>query len=274
MTKLLKCDLARVIKDKLFLVVCILGVVFALINPLIYKLLFSALDVEAGEIPMLAVNSKINFFGSFSLSNNLGPIAPILIAIVLCKDFSFGTVRNKLISGKRRSQVLFSMFVTGFVYIWAIMLLHALLTLAVSLMFFEYQPGGFSMSDLWYALISVGLQALVFLFVAAFVSWLCVAMKNVGLVIVMYIAFIFGLSMITAILQVGITFIGADGGHEILLKALKFVQNINVMNISSVVGTGTEYKQSELLYFILSPLIGTALMLLAGVIKFNKKDIK
>ena len=64
MTKLLKCDLARVIKDKLFLVVCILGVVFALINPLIYKLLFSALGVEAGEIPMLTINSKINFFGS------------------------------------------------------------------------------------------------------------------------------------------------------------------------------------------------------------------
>ena len=40
MTNLIKVDLKRVLKDKLIIVILILGAVFALITPLLYRLLF------------------------------------------------------------------------------------------------------------------------------------------------------------------------------------------------------------------------------------------
>ena len=46
MLRLIKTDLKRIIKDKLFLITLIIAVVFALMNPLIYKLLTVALGFE------------------------------------------------------------------------------------------------------------------------------------------------------------------------------------------------------------------------------------
>ena len=46
MFNLLKMDLKRLFKDKLFLVLCILAGVFALITPLLYKGLFALMEGE------------------------------------------------------------------------------------------------------------------------------------------------------------------------------------------------------------------------------------
>ena len=75
-------DLKKIIKDKLFLVTCILGIVFTLMTPILYKALFEVLGV--GEILGDLVDAKILTFGAFNPSGNLGFIMPILIAIIVC----------------------------------------------------------------------------------------------------------------------------------------------------------------------------------------------
>ena len=96
MTNLFRADLKRVLKDKLLLVMGILAVVFALITPLLYAAIFSSDGLLDDPLFASLVTAKSQFFQSFSMTNNLGLIAPVLLAIVLCKDFSFGTVRNKV----------------------------------------------------------------------------------------------------------------------------------------------------------------------------------
>ena len=46
MIRLLKTDLRRIIKDKLFLISCIIALVFAFVSPLLYKGMFALLGVE------------------------------------------------------------------------------------------------------------------------------------------------------------------------------------------------------------------------------------
>ena len=138
MRELIQADLKRVIKDKLLLVLAILAVVFALITPLTFALVFSVIDVS--EEPMLSelVSAKGMFFQSFSMTNNMGFIAPILLAIVLYKDFSYGTVRNKIISGKSRSQIFLSTFIVCSLVLVCLIMLSAFITLGVSLIFFRF----------------------------------------------------------------------------------------------------------------------------------------
>ena len=147
MVNLLKTDLKRIFKDKLFLVVCLLGGAFELVTPLLYKLMFSGLEVEGDPLFASFISAKGLFFRAFSPGSNYGLIVPVLLSIILCKDFSFGTVRNKLISGKSRTSVFLSMFLSCTIVMCAIVLLHALLTLGVSLLFFHYQSGGFTGGD-------------------------------------------------------------------------------------------------------------------------------
>ena len=277
MSGLIISDYKRFFKDKLFIVVCILAFVFAVMTPLLYAILFAGMgELDPVTAQMLAgyVSAKGQFFGAFSFGNNLGLIAPLLIGIILFKDFSFGTVRNKVICGHSRTKIFMSIFIVCATTLFGVVLAHAILTLGVSLPFFEYQSTDFVAADMWYLLESLLFELLVYIFAAGFVSWLCVNMKNVGMVIVMYIAVVFGLTMVAGVLQVVIGVMQLDGGNEQTIKILEFFQRINVFNSSATIGLGTEYSKEDLLYYILPPVVGTVAVLSHGVLSFNRKDIK
>ena len=278
MTGLLKADFRRVFRDKLLLIMGILAVAFALITPLLYSVLFSG--NEAMNDPMVEemlsgyISAKAQFFGSFSLGNNLGLIAPVLLAIVLRKDFSFGTIRNKIIAGKSRSAIYMSLFTTCSVVIIAVMLLHAFITLGLSLVFFDYQATPFTLSDFWYFLESLAFDLLTLLFVSALLSWLCASMKNVGLVIVLYVAITFFLVMAGSIIQVVITVMEELGGSENTIAVLRFIDRINIGNAAAHIGTGTSYSLEDVLYLTVPSIVGILGFTGLGLWRFNKKDLK
>ena len=66
MRELLKTDLRRIIKDKLFLIVCIVGAGFALFTPFLYKGLSLLVGIE-DELLGLFTNSKSIFFKSITV---------------------------------------------------------------------------------------------------------------------------------------------------------------------------------------------------------------
>ena len=281
MLKLLKVDLKRVIKDKLFLVMCILAVAFAVVIPLLYVAIFGSIGMDTGEMGEMldalgmSINAKSMFFQSFSLGNNLGLILPVLLAIILCKDFSHGTVRNKIISGSSRSAIFASMYSVCFIVLFGVMTLHALLTMLISLIFFPYQSTEFVASDVGYFFLSLLFEALLFLFVAALVSFLCACTKNMGLAIVAYVAIVMIMSVVTSMLQFGALMIPvADGESSFALKAVEFMQDINVFNFATVIGVGTKYSLREVLCCILSPVLSAIGLTAFGIFKFKGKDIK
>ena len=274
MRELIQADLKRVIKDKLLLVLAILAVVFALITPLTFALVFSVIDVS--EEPMLSalVSAKGLFFQSFSMTNNMGFIAPVLLAIVLYKDFSYGTVRNKIISGKSRSQIFLSTFIVCSLVLVCLIMLSAFITLGVSLIFFDYQEGAFAAADLGYFFASLGFELLVLLFMSALLSLLCTCSKNLGIAIVLYLAFTFLLTIVGSFTQV----IGAVAQtfveSELLAKVINVIDRLNVGMSTSYIGTGDSYSLSDVLYLTLPALSGIAAFLGLGLVSFNKKDLK
>lgn len=278
MSGLLKSDFRRVFKDKLLIVMGILAVVFAAITPLLYAVIFSGNGIVDDEMAMGMlsgfITGKAQFFGSFSLGNNLGLIAPVLLAIVLCKDFSFGTIRNKIIAGKSRTAIYLSLFITCATVLITVMLLHAFMTLGISLLFFDYQSTPFTLSDFWYFLESLAFEILVLLCVAAMLSWLCASMKNVGLVIVLFVAIVFALVMAGSIIQVIISVLDVADGSEQTIKILGFINRINVGNATAYIGMGTEYTLKDVLYLTIPALTGLLGFTGLGLLKFNKKDLK
>ena len=278
MNGLLKSDFRRVFKDKLLIVMGILAVVFAAITPLLYAVIFSGNDIVDDEMAMGMlsgfITGKAQFFGSFSLGNNLGLIAPVLLAIVLCKDFSFGTIRNKIIAGKSRTAIYLSLFITCATVLITVMLLHAFITLGISLLFFDYQSTPFTLSDFWYFLESLAFEILLLLCVAAMLSWLCATMKNVGLVIVLFVAIVFALVMAGSIIQVIISVLEVADGSKQTIKILGFINRINVGNATAYIGMGTEYTLKDVLYLTIPALTGLLGFTGLGLLKFNKKDLK
>lgn len=278
MKGLLKADFRRVLKDKLLLVMGILAVGFAVIMTLLYAAIFAGTSPEESDMATAMLSGtfsgKAQFFTALSIGDNLGLIAPVLLGIALCKDFSFGTVRNKIIAGKSRSSIFLSLFITCSVVFVGVMLLHAFISLGLSLIFFDYQPTPFTMADFWLFLESLGFSILTLLFASAMLSWLCASMKNVGLVIVLYIAIIFILALASGILQIVISVMEITGGNEQTLSVLQVINRLNVCNSATYIGSYTQYTREDVLYLTIPPVVGILGFVGLGLSKFNRKDLK
>lgn len=278
MNGLLIADFRRVLKDKLLLIMGILAAVFAITTPLLYAAIFHGLAAIDDEMTaaMLSgfTSAKAQFFGSFSMGNNLGLIAPVLLAIALCKDFSYGTVRNKIIAGKSRQNIFLSLFITCAAFLIGIMLLYAFLTLGVSLIFFDYQAEPFTLPDLWYFLLSLGFEILVLLDVAAMLSWLCAFTKNTGLVVVLYVAIVMILAVGGSVSQMVNLVPGGSAVNQEFLSVLHFFDRVNVCNSAMFIGTGAEYTATDIMYLTIAPIAETLIFLGLGLYKFKRKDLK
>ena len=274
MTELFRADMKRVLKDKLVLVMGILAVVFALITPLLYAAIFSGDGLLSDPLFSSLITAKAQFFQSFSMTNNLGLIAPVLLAIVLCKDFSFGTVRNKIISGKSRGSIYMSLFAVCALVLTCAMLLSALISLGVSLIFFDYQSQPFEAADFGYFMASLGFEVLVLLFMAALLTWLCACMKNVGGAIVVYVAVTFLLVLVGSIMQAVVTVLELTGNNQQLVEVLQAIDRLNVGRAVAYIGAGTSYSWKDVLYLTLPSLAGILGFTGLGLLRFRKKDLK
>ena len=269
MFNLVKCDLKRIVKDKLFLILCILGVVFALITPLLYVLLRDLLELEQ-DLLGLITNAKSMFFSSFSLGNNFGLIAPILITIIICKDFSHGTIRNKIICGKSRTSIFLSYTISCAISLFSVMLVHALITLGFSLIFFEYQQTPFIAQDLGYLFSSLAMELVIYIFVSCLISFLCIAMKNAGLAVVIYFAINFFFLIIGSVVMVALSMTPpTDSAYQIL----EILNNANLFT-STLIGSGNSYTLTQVLCVLIPPIIGCSLSITFGILIFRKKNLK
>lgn len=271
MFKLIKTDLKRLFKDKLFLIACIIAAALAIFSPLLNMLIFKGIGAEEDlEMIGLLPTAKSFFFNSFLPGNNMGLIMPILIAIVLCKDFSQGTVRNKIICGHSRSSIFLSMFLSSSTVTSIIMVGQGFITLLFSLIFFDYSKEAFTFSELGYFMLSLLFEILIYVFVSAIISFLCVAMKNAGASVVMYVAINFLFAIIGSVTMIAISFVEPESTGY---KALEFFNSTNIFT-STIIGSGVTYSAKEILYILLPSVGGSALTVMLGLLAFNKKDLK
>lgn len=277
MTNLLTVDFRRVLKDKLLLVMGILAVAFSLLNGLILGVasgFMSDTDMQMMDAMGMGFTAKSQFFSAFSFGNNVGLIAPVLLAIILCKDFSNGTIRNKIIAGYNRVSIVVSMFIVALTVMFAVIVIHAVLTLCISLCFMPFQYTPFTADDMGYLLISILMQFLIYAMAAALISFLCASAKNTGVVIVLYVAVVMLLTLLASILSIVSMALEGIGGYDTAVAIIDFFQNINVFSFNMNIGQGSSYESKEVANYLLTPTVMTALLLGWGILKFKKKDLK
>jgi ABC-type transport system involved in multi-copper enzyme maturation permease subunit len=166
------------------------------------------------------------------------------------------------------------MFIMCAAVMWLVMLAQALLTLGISLLVFDYQPGAFTAKDFGYLMASLAFEMLDYLCVAALVTMLCAMFKKAGLSAVLYVAVMFLLTLVGAILSVVLLVMKMEPGNGSTIDVLEFFQRINIFQANAVIGTGSSYSREDVLYYVLPPVIYTAGLLGFGVWRFNKKDLK
>ena len=276
MAKLLKVDLKRIFKDKLLLVVAIIGVVLALTTPLIYKFIYLFIGADDTGLLGSLLSIKTMFYSSFSLSNNIGFIIPVFLLIIMSKDFSYGTIRNKIISGSSRTNVFLSMFISCSIVIVLAMLAYAALNGLLTVALFSNEMAPITKEGVLYFVLSILFEILIYIFIAALLSFINVFAKNAGLKIILYVALAFGLIMIYSIVQVAMSVLIINGTeNQLLMDLLEALLKLNVFySNAGIIGAVDKYIAEDIIYILVSTILGTGLFVFLGIVSMNKKDIK
>lgn len=285
MLGLLKADLYRVLKDKLFIVLLVICVVTAIGIPLLYFFIFQVIaaisETDVRE-KTSAIGLALTVYAPFS---NSGLVLAIFMIIIIGKDYSNGTVRNKIAMGKSREEVFFANLLVTIIFVVGIMTLYAFLTYLIGWTFFN---SGVTFENLGTILAKFVLETLGWALLACMISFFTNAMKTSGLAVILYIAIGLGLSVAGAITGAAAENLGLLGsGYEFAAGVFRFLTNINCVYgmsttipgstslIAVVDGVITSSLNGEFYAEYLISLVAFAGLFVGfGYMIFNNRDLK
>lgn len=275
MAGLIKADLYRTVKDKMFMILLIIAAGLSVVTIGLYAVLINTLSgLSEGVDARDTLTASTLALTGLSPYQNYGLIVAIFLCIIFGKDFMQGTARNKLIMGKTRTEVYFSnVIVSAFVMI-SVILVYAALNFALGCIVFNsgLKTGFLPM------LKGIGLSLIGWIVLSITISFLSVAMPNVGLSIVIYVisglALSFGGQILNAVLA-----INGNG-------AVEFINNINIPYVMTYVLTG-QFTYALMgqesfaamgtvfyLEYIFSCVFFAGVFLFFGWLIFQRKDLK
>lgn len=277
MFDLVRAELIRVFKDKLFIILTIILSIYAVVSMLLYLgigSIFQNMDQSSSMRDIFAAEEIA--LVNLSPFSNAGLVILILLLITFGKDYMQGTVRNKLIMGKSRSEVFFANVIVSVIIVLGTVLAFYLLSFAVALAFFNF---GFKDPGLFFSkflLILLGWATC-----AVAVAFLQAILKNPALGIVLLLVAGLGLTYAGQIVSVSGALIDPASNAA---KVIRFLSYINIPYSSSMVlsmggmgldlgGTAVNMKELALLYSC-SCVVFSGLFILLGYHVFQKREIK
>ena len=269
MKRLLKADFYRIIKSKLSIAAIIIIVAFVLINNFSYLFLKTLLEEQVGsDSSMNSLFSGRSFFvQSFSSTNNVGVIIPIFTSIIICSDFSSGTLRNKIISGHKRRNILLSSFISGTTYNVILVLTYALSNLLLGSLLLGYGTS-FDGGQFVLVLKELFVGCLQYIFISSIIVLLAFAFKKVSLTIILQFVVqlvLNGLLIIASIIQ------SFDVPN--IFKKLNLIIPINPVNEMISQG-GVALDNTTVIGGSISMVIFIIINIAVGIVIFKESDIK
>lgn len=274
MKQLLKADLRRFFKDKLFLVSLIVIGIFAIITPLLFKLIasisinsdiFVGTELDINEF----FNAKSLSLNCFNLSSDVGFILTIFLTILICKDFSYGTIRNKVVSGHTRHNIYLSSLITSIIFLVALILGYYLLNLGVSLCLFPFANGDLSSKEIGIYIVSILLELLIYIAVASFINMLVFIFKSPVLPIVIFLGLIFLASILVMVNSFMVDESAAT--YKFITWLIKIVPSLQSSSLLSF-NESTTFK--DIYPILVSNVIYIGGSIPLGILIFNKSDLK
>lgn len=273
MTNLIKADLKRMFHDKLFMIACIIGAGFALMTSILYMALNNL--VESVSEMQSVFSAKTTLAESFAPLSNFGLALPIFICIIINKDFSYGTIRNKIICGYSRTKIYLSILISTATLVLSCILGYTIISFGLSSVLLEYSTTTTFIQDIGYILLTILFGTLGYTLFACLITFFCVSMKNLGIAIVLYFGISFLFTVIATALSISNMFIPDKESMDGVKTLIDILCHINIFYLfSSVIGYTDVYTVKEILYIIFDVVIFGSLTTLLGIYMFNKKNLK
>ena len=137
MARLMRAFFYRISKDITFKITLIVGAGMAVFMTLLYLILQNAVG---DGMKMLSGQGML--ISSFSPAQNFGIAIPINLISFIYLEFSQGSIRNKIIAGHSKSKIYASLFLSGLVFAFSLLIVYVGLCTALGSIFGGFDPNG------------------------------------------------------------------------------------------------------------------------------------
>ena len=273
MSRLLKADLYRVLKSRLTLIALILALAFPVLMVLMYVGIraIGGLGQDAESATLFGANAIIG--SVYSLSNNIGLVIPAFAGILVCTDYSNGTLRNKVIAGNRRSEIYLSHLIVSILFSVVIITIYAAVSAGLSLLFLPFS---------WETTLDLGLEVLYFVlngtmtfaFISTVTTLFAMVLRNAAPTIIFTIVVSIALLLVNSVVMM----IDYEKFRYAVYFIPTFAGNIFTLNSFSILGLMSQGADAsrELIFgeAMLSYLFFGTVNTLIGLLVFKKQDIR
>lgn len=276
MIKILRSSFYKLFKDWTFRITLIIGAVLAVGMNLLYL----TIDHLAADSSMVC-NGQSALINSLSPLQNFGLTVPINLIIFTIGEFNFGTIRNKIIAGNKKSSIYIGLFLTGIVFTLCLMTAYVGISFGIGCIFGGFDPNGMTLYGfvtgdfIWKYLV----QAIcVYIFLTAFTIFVSTLLRNIGPampIVIVSIMILFFWPMIASIGdEVSAAMTAAETGTPVVIPE-NWSQWIDPLYIFGTRMIQTRAIPTETLIASIATSLGwSALFTVLGTVIFSKRDVK
>ena len=272
MINIIRSSLFKLFRDKTFLITSIIGVSLAILISLI-------------NYASKSLSTANAFLSSTNLGSNFGLTIPINLIVFTVGEFTYGTIRNKIIAGISKTKIYFGLFITGLIFTFILAIGYSAIMIIIGAIYDGIR--GFDFSTLpndFAAFSGIYLIYIVcsYVFLTALSIFFATLLRSIGgsipIVVVMLVMLSY-VPLIAFLANLSKSVLGVNHWSMWVnpLYMPGFYSNDIMSLINSMGGLIVEpYKQSYdmILAGIFTPLAWAAIFFFSGLAIFKKKDIK
>ena len=296
MANLFRAFLFKLKRDLTFRITLFIGIGMAVIMTLGFLAYDVLSSLDGGEFDIRYCCGQNLLINTLNPANNFGLVIPVLLTVFTVSEFSAGTIRNKIITGNSKTKIYFSIWLSGLIFTFAVIIAYVGLCVGLSSIVGGFDVNGtiFATSSLsstlntlmynphitgnliWKIIVS---GIVIYIFVTSMTVFFSTLFRNIGPCIPIIIVLLIIFSTSSLIVNI---FAMADAEEEFaknLIMTSRWINPLFGLDSYSIQKVGdNEYvyviENGNLLIHIACNMIYSTLFTLGGWLIFRKRDVK
>ena len=284
MANLFRAFLFKLRHDLTFRITLIIGGALCLLLTLIYlgiDLAMRALSDDPEAYKFMFCTGQSLFISSLSPSQNFGIAIPVNLISFTVLEFNHGTIRNKIIAGNSKAKIYISLFLSGLVFTFALIILYSTLSLALGSIIGGFDINGFTLSGTCnpeFFVRLIVLSILAYILITSMTIFFATLFRSIGPCIPVVIILIMGGALLGSIFGIVDMFDDPEE-MEALRNIAAFLRVVNPFHsltaYGSSLGVGElTIKDEAFIAEIVNNVIYSTIFFVGGLLIFKKRDVK
>lgn len=271
MRNLLKADLYRIFHDKAIYVGSIIIAIFEFLTAILFLIIkISASSMIENPVAAEELRNQFSFVAllasSTSFTGNMGLVIFIISIVFLTREFSFGTIRNKVISGHSKTKIYLSTSITSIIIGSGLYIVNLFTSIIFGLIFLG--TGIITSTTLSQVCVGLLFAILLSFFFSLLACFYSMVIKTSGLSIVAYVASVLVIAGLSKVYELSSSF------PKWVFTLCEFNPIYQINLVASAMSDFSLYTQEIVLIMSFSLVFYIAFITIIGALIFRKCDLK